>query len=47
MRIAIGVADVKATELSLSAEQLKRLDDASAFELGYPYGFIGNIQGRW
>lgn len=40
-------ANVKATELSLSAEQLKRLDDASALELGYPYGFMGNIQGRW
>jgi len=40
-------ANVKATELALSAEQLKRLDDASAFELGYPYGFMGNVQGRW
>jgi len=40
-------SNVKATEVSLSAEQLKRLDDASAFELGYPYGFIGNLQGRW
>jgi len=40
-------SNVKATELSLSAEQLKRLDDASAFELGYPYGFIGTMQGRW
>jgi aryl-alcohol dehydrogenase-like predicted oxidoreductase len=40
-------SNVKATEVSLSAEQLKRLDDASAFELGYPYGFMGNLQGRW
>lgn len=40
-------SNVKATELSLSPEQLKRLDDASAFELGYPYGFLWNIQGRW
>lgn len=40
-------ANVKATELVLSPEQQKRLDDASALELGYPYGFMGNIQGRW
>jgi aryl-alcohol dehydrogenase-like predicted oxidoreductase len=39
--------NVKASELVLSAEQLKRLDDASQFELGYPYSFMGNIQGRW
>jgi aryl-alcohol dehydrogenase-like predicted oxidoreductase len=40
-------SNVKATELALSPEQLKRLDDASALELGYPYGFMGSIQGRW
>jgi aryl-alcohol dehydrogenase-like predicted oxidoreductase len=40
-------ANVQATELTLSAEQLKRLDDASALELGYPYRFMGSIQGRW
>jgi aryl-alcohol dehydrogenase-like predicted oxidoreductase len=40
-------ANVKATELSLSPEQLKRLDDASALDLGYPYAFMGSIQGRW
>ena len=40
-------SNVKATEVTLSPEQLKRLDDASALELGYPYGFLGNIQGRW
>ncbi|MDF3064594.1 MAG: aldo/keto reductase [Polyangiaceae bacterium] len=40
-------SNVKATELSLSAEQIKRLDDASALELGYPYGFMNNVQGRW
>ncbi len=39
--------NVKASELVLSAEQLKRLDDASALELGYPYGFMGSVQGRW
>ncbi len=40
-------SNVKATELSLSAEQMQRLDDASAFELGYPYGFMKHIQGGW
>jgi aryl-alcohol dehydrogenase-like predicted oxidoreductase len=39
--------NVKATELALSAEQLTRLDDASALELGYPYGFMREVQGRW
>jgi aryl-alcohol dehydrogenase-like predicted oxidoreductase len=40
-------ANVKATELSLSPEQMGRLDAASAPELGYPYGFMNGIQGRW
>jgi aryl-alcohol dehydrogenase-like predicted oxidoreductase len=40
-------SNVKATELSLSPDQLKRLDDASALELGYPYGFMNSVQGRW
>lgn len=39
--------NVKATELTLSAEQLKRLDEASAFELGSPYGFLKTVQGGW
>ena len=39
--------NVRATELSLTAEQLQRLDAASAPELGYPYEFMGNVQGRW
>jgi aryl-alcohol dehydrogenase-like predicted oxidoreductase len=39
--------NVKATELTLSAQQIQRLDDASAPELGYPYGFMREIQGRW
>jgi len=39
--------NVKACEVSLSDEQLKRLDEASAFELGYPYGFMKSAQGRW
>ncbi|RYZ10305.1 MAG: aldo/keto reductase [Myxococcales bacterium] len=40
-------SNVKATELSLSEHQLKRLDDASSLELGYPYGFMKDVQGRW
>ncbi|HXK20973.1 MAG TPA: aldo/keto reductase [Polyangiaceae bacterium] len=40
-------ANVKATEVTLSIEQLKRLDDASAVELGYPYAFMSHLQGRW
>ncbi len=39
--------NLKAAELRLSAEEMKRLDDASAFEVGYPYSFLGNVQGRW
>ncbi len=39
--------NVKATELALSEAQLKRLDDASALELGYPYAFMNSVQGRW
>ncbi len=40
-------SNLAAAELVLSAEQLKRLDEASAFELGYPYGFMNQVQGRW
>jgi aryl-alcohol dehydrogenase-like predicted oxidoreductase len=36
-----------AAELKLSDEQLTALDEASAFELGYPYDFMGRIQSRW
>jgi aryl-alcohol dehydrogenase-like predicted oxidoreductase len=39
--------NVRATDLALTAAQLTRLDEASAFELGYPYAFIKSIQGRW
>ena len=37
----------KAAELKLSAQDVQKLDDASAFELGYPYKFIANIQKSW
>lgn len=39
--------NLKAADLKLSVEEVQKLDDASAFEMGYPYKFIGNIQKRW
>ena len=39
--------NLKAAELELSAEALQTLNDASAFDVGYPYGFIRDIDGRW
>jgi aryl-alcohol dehydrogenase-like predicted oxidoreductase len=38
---------LQAAELTLPAEWMARLDEASAFELGYPYEFIQRVQGRW
>ena len=37
---------LRAADVRLSAEQVKRLDDASAFELGYPSQVINQIQHR-
>ncbi len=39
--------NVKAADVVLSGEQMKRLDEASSFELGYPYGFMKNVQSTW
>ena len=39
--------NVKAAELKLSDAHLKLLEDASSFDLGYPYDFMQRIQGRW
>lgn len=39
--------NVGAVDVRLDAAETKRLDEASAFELGYPYDFIQRIQGRW
>ena len=39
--------NLKAADVKLSADDVKRLDDASAFDLGYPYKFIANVQKRW
>ena len=39
--------NLRAAELTLPADAVKQLDDASAFELGYPYDFMKRVQGRW
>jgi aryl-alcohol dehydrogenase-like predicted oxidoreductase len=39
--------NLKAAELALSPSHVKALDDASAFELGYPYEFMARVQSRW
>ena len=36
-----------AGDLRLGAEHMKLLDEASAFELGYPYDFMARIQNHW
>jgi aryl-alcohol dehydrogenase-like predicted oxidoreductase len=40
-------ANLAAADLELSPAQVKRLDEASAFDVGYPYEFIRAIQGAW
>jgi aryl-alcohol dehydrogenase-like predicted oxidoreductase len=39
--------NLNAADVKLSAEELRKLDEASAFDPGYPYKFIANIQKRW
>jgi aryl-alcohol dehydrogenase-like predicted oxidoreductase len=39
--------NLKAADVRLTTDEVKKLDDASAFEVGYPYKFIANIQKRW
>jgi aryl-alcohol dehydrogenase-like predicted oxidoreductase len=39
--------NVPAATLALPPQALARLDDASAYELGYPYDFMSRIQGGW
>jgi len=39
--------NLKGADVKLSAEDVQRLDEASAFELGYPYTFMRNVQKRW
>jgi aryl-alcohol dehydrogenase-like predicted oxidoreductase len=40
-------ANVAAAELELSAKHVELLDQASAFELGYPYDFMRTTQAQW
>jgi aryl-alcohol dehydrogenase-like predicted oxidoreductase len=39
--------NLRAADLELTAEQMKKLDEASRFDVGYPYDFMKNIAGRW
>lgn len=39
--------NLKGASVALTDAHVARLDEASAFELGYPYEFIKNLQGRW
>ncbi|MBK6689857.1 MAG: aldo/keto reductase [Deltaproteobacteria bacterium] len=39
--------NLRAVELVLSKEQLSALDEASSYELGYPYDFMARIQKSW
>jgi aryl-alcohol dehydrogenase-like predicted oxidoreductase len=39
--------NLAAADVTLSPEEVKRLDDASAFDPGYPYKMIASIQKRW
>ncbi len=40
-------ANLAAADLELSAKHVELLDQASAFELGYPYSFIHDVQKKW
>jgi aryl-alcohol dehydrogenase-like predicted oxidoreductase len=39
--------NLAAASLELSVDDVDRLDQASVFDLGYPYTMIKNVQGRW
>jgi aryl-alcohol dehydrogenase-like predicted oxidoreductase len=40
-------ANLAAADLELAPRHLEILDQASAFELGYPYSFIAGTQASW
>ena len=40
-------ANLAAADLELSPQHVAQLDQASAFDLGYPYAFIGATQSSW
>jgi hypothetical protein len=33
--------------VALSPEDIQNLDDASRYDLGYPYSFMAGVQKRW
>lgn len=39
--------NLAAAKLQLTDGDMQRLDEASSFDIGYPYSFIKNIQARW
>lgn len=39
--------NAKALDVKLTGADVKALDEASTFELGYPYDFMKSVQGRW
>jgi aryl-alcohol dehydrogenase-like predicted oxidoreductase len=39
--------NLKAAELTLDPASRMELDEASAIDLGYPYLFMSDVQGRW
>jgi aryl-alcohol dehydrogenase-like predicted oxidoreductase len=39
--------NLSAADIQLTAKDVQKLDEASAFELGYPYKMIAGIQNRW
>ncbi|MCX4241163.1 aldo/keto reductase [Paraliomyxa miuraensis] len=39
--------NLKAAELRLDDAHMSALDEASAFDLGYPYDFLARVQSRW
>ena len=39
--------NARSAELVLPADAIKRLDEASRFDIGYPYDFITRVQPRW
>ncbi|MDX2092899.1 MAG: aldo/keto reductase [Kofleriaceae bacterium] len=40
-------ANLPGADLELSAAQMTKLDQASAFDVGYPYAFMQQVQGAW
>ena len=39
--------NLAAAALELDASTVRRLDEASGFDVGYPYDFLRRVQGRW